>query len=300
MEHARRNWSGMLVLALAFLCATAAGAAGLTFRFKTYDVANATQTWLTGVNDKGMIVGWFVDQQGNAHGFTLTNGNFQQVDNGPQTEIWGVNSEGNFVGTYYDSCVEEICNEGFRFHSGVFSDIGPKWFSTPPEDDAPDSEAFGINDGGNIVGMAGDGFGSEVGFLRAQGRYAKLEVPGVNGEQAIGINKAGLVTLAWASNDYFGVSLYDGTTYQDISVPNGTNSYHGGINNNGDVVLGFDAGFGQPIHGALLHAGKYYQFDDPDSKYLTLPLGLNDKHKIVGVWNDGQQEITVHGFIATY
>jgi hypothetical protein len=88
--------------------------------------------------------------------------------------------------------------------------------------------------------------------------------------------------------------------YTDISVPNAVNSYQGGVNNNGDAVLGFDNGFGDPIHGALLHAGKYYKFSDPKSKYLTLPFGLNDKHTIVGVWNDGQQNVNVHGFIATY
>lgn len=285
-----------------FGCATlAADPQGAVFTFKTYNAPGQLQTWLTGINNDGVIVGWYADQQGNLHGFSLTNGRFKQIDDpdGDQTEIWGINANGDIVGFYHDPCIEELCYEGFIDHAGKFTNIGPRWFRTPPEDDAPDSEAYGINKAGAIVGSAGAGFGGNIGFLRDAG-YTKLKVPGVNGEQAVGINDAGLVTLAWATNTNFGVSIYDGTTYKNISVPNSVDSSGGGINGHGDVVLGYDAGVGQPIHGALLHAGKYFKFDDPKSRYLTIPLGLNDNHTIVGVWNDGQQNVHVHGFVATY
>src|SRR5690348_14491736 len=142
MKHVLRKYTGSLALMFLLVCA-GSGAQGLTFKFKTYDVSNAIQTWLTSISNDGTIVGWFVDQQGNAHGFTLVNGNFQQIDDGPQTEIWGINRKGDLVGSYYDGCIEEVCEEGFRYHNGVFSDIGPKWFTTPPEDDSPDTQAFG-------------------------------------------------------------------------------------------------------------------------------------------------------------
>jgi hypothetical protein len=282
--------------------AIASDSNALTFTFKTYKVQGQLQTWLTGINNNGVIVGWYLDQQGNSHGFSLTNGNFTEIDdpNGSETEIWGINTDGDMVGFYYDPCVEELCYEGFLYHGGKFTDIGPPWFETPPEDDSPDSEAFGLNDNGALVGLAGDGFGSEVGFERMNHNYTKLQVPNVNGEYAAGINNAGLVTLGWATNTSFGVSMYDGQKYTDISVPGATDTYEGGINNLGDFVLGFDKGLGQPIQGALLHAGKYHTFFDPKSTYLTLPLGINDKNTIVGVWNNGQQDVHVYGFIARY
>jgi hypothetical protein len=294
-------------LLLVLLCLTyvtlAADTPSLTFKFKTYSVPGALQTWLTGVNNSGVIAGWYADSQANFHGFTLTDGKFKQIDDpsGDQTEIWGINSSGDLVGFYHDPCIEELCYEGFIYHAGQFTNIGPPWFRTPPEDDAPDSEGFGINDSGTVVGSAGAGFGGNIGFVLQNHKYKKLQVPQVNGGGAVGINNAGLVTLNWATNKFDGASVYDGKTYKNIDVPNSVDSYASGINNVNDVVLAFDPGIGKPIHGALLHAGKYYKFFFSKGKNETYPLGLNDKHTIVGVWTlGGSTDIHVHGFIATY
>jgi len=296
---------GSTLLLLLLFCSTALAAdnSPLTFKFKTYSVPGALQTWLTGINNSGAIVGYYLDQQGNSHGFTLTNGKFRQIDDpdGDQTQIFGINSHGDIVGSYHDPCIEELCYEGFLLHGGKFTNLGPPWFRTPPEDDAPQSVAYGINDTSTIVGQAGDGFGSEVGFLLQNHKYKKLIVPHVNGELAVGINNAGLVTLDWATDTSFGASLYDGKTYKDISVPHGGDSFAGGINNLGDVVLAFGSIQGNHIHGALFHANKYYKFFYSKARKDTFPLGLNDKRTIVGAWAaGGTHDIHVHGFIATY
>lgn len=302
-----KNWkaaSSLLLCSFWFSCtALAADAPSLTFTFKTYSVPGALQTWLTGINNSGVIVGYYLDQQTNAHGFSLTSGKFQQIDdpNGDQTQIFGINSSGAIVGAYHDPCIEELCYEGFVFEGGKFTDIGPPWFRHPPEDDAPQSVAYGINDSGIIVGQAGDGFGSEVGFLLKNHKYKQLTVPHANGELAVGINNAGLVTVNWATSTSSGASIYNGRTFKNINVPGGGDSFAGGINNLGDVVLGFGSIQGNHINGALLHANKYYKFFYSKAKNDTFPLGLNDKRTIVGAWAaGGTHDIHVHGFIATY
>jgi uncharacterized membrane protein len=296
--------SHLLLAILWFSCAVlAADTPSLTFKFKTYSVPGALQTWLTGINNSGVIVGWYVDQQGNCHGFSLTNGKFKQIDDpdGDQTQIFGINSKGEIVGSYHDPCVEELCYEGFLRQGKNFTNIGPPWFRTPPEDDAPQSVAYGINDGGVIVGQAGDGFGGEVGFLLKNHKYKALKVPHVNGDLAVGINKAGLVTINWVTDTSSGASIYDGKTFEDISVPGGGDSFAGGINNLGDVVLAFGSIPGSHINGALFHSHKYYKFVYPKAKDDTFPLGINDKRTIVGAWAaGGTHDIHVHGFVATY
>ena len=299
-----RSGSSILLFVLWLSCvANAAPAPALTFKFRSYDVPGATQTWLTGINNAGVIVGWFADAQFNFHGFTLTNGKLKQIDdpNGDQTQIWGINSSGDLVGSYHDPCIEELCYEGFIYRNGKFTNIGPPFFKTPPEDDSPQSVAYGINDSGVIAGLGGDGFGGELGFQFKNRKYRPLKVPGANGELAVGINNAGLVTLNSATNTTFDAYLYNGSTYKKINVPHGGENFAGGINNLGDVVLGFGSAEGNHIHGALLHANTYYKFVYSKGKHETFPFGINDKRTIVGVWTrNGTHDINVHGLIVRY
>jgi uncharacterized membrane protein len=146
-------------------------------KFVTYRVTGALQTWLTGVNDSGVIVGWYADQLGNTHGFTLTNKRRTIIDdpNGTNTQLFGINASGAIVGSYVTSCLEEICSEGFVYQAGVFTDLGPPLFLDEDDpDDAPDSIAYGINDRGDIVGFGGDGFGGGYGFLRRGSNYETI------------------------------------------------------------------------------------------------------------------------------
>jgi len=302
MKVARAIPTILLTVVLSALSSEAAKKPTLTFHFTTYDAPGAIQTWLTGVNNSGEIIGWYLDKSLNSHGFTLTNGKFKLLDdpNGNMNELFGINSSSDVVGMYSDPCIEELCTEGFVDRAGAFTNIGAPWFTHPPEDDAPQSAAYGINDFGAIVGLAGDGFGGEVGFVVKDHKYRKIVVPKANGEYAAGINNAGLITVNWVTNSSEGASIYDGKTFKDISIPHHSVSTAGGINNAGDVVLYYGSFFGGPIRGALLHAKHYYKFFYPEGKNLTIPFGINDKRTIVGVWAKGAHASRFHGLIVTY
>jgi hypothetical protein len=284
--------------------ATAIDAPARSLRFRNYSVPGALQTWLTGINNSGVIVGWYMDQLTNTHGFALSGGKMIPIDdpNGTNTQVFGINSAGEIVGAYMTSCQEEICSEGFLYQGGKFTDIGPPTFLNEDDpDDAPDSVAYAINDIGDIVGFGGDGFGGGYGFLRQGDAYTTLKVPGGNNTLAVGINKKGLVTVNFATNTSFQAAIYDGTSYSTINVPGAFDSTAGAINDLGDVVLYWDVAQGSPIRGALRHEGKYYKFYDPQGKNATYPSGLNDKHVIVGAYaSGGIYDIHVHGFIAAF
>ena len=68
------------------------------------------------------------------------------------------------------------------------------------------------------------------------------------------------------------------------------------LNNANDVVFQWFDSLSHP-HGALLHSGKYYTTDYPNSGG-TYDMGINDKNTLVGFYvpdNNYQG-----GFVATY
>jgi uncharacterized membrane protein len=183
------------------------------------------------------------------------------------------------VGSYFKT--SPITQTGFRYQNGTFTDIpGPRGL-TP-------SAASGINDNGDIVGGYVDG-NVMHGFLLKGTTYTILDVPGAHGyTTASGINNHGKIVLYWAdSSGVLESSVYDGKTYKTINVPGAADSQASDINNRGDVVYEWD--LRGIFHGALLHRGKYYKFNFPQS-VTTSGLGINDCHEIVGVY-----QATSHG-----
>ena len=70
MRRSSLIWLG---LALLFVNA-AAQTPGLTFKFKTINVAGAQSTGIYGINNAGTMVGSYVDSGGVRHGFELSGG----------------------------------------------------------------------------------------------------------------------------------------------------------------------------------------------------------------------------------
>ena len=104
---------------------------------------------------------------------------------------------------------------------------------------APDiTEAYGINDNGQIVGYSFDA--SYHGFLYSNGAYTTLNDPsaGSSGTFAVGINDTGqIVGSYFDANSRNHGFLYSGgsyTTFDDPLDVYGTVPY--GINNNGQIV----------------------------------------------------------------
>jgi uncharacterized membrane protein len=271
--------------------ATAADAPPLTFKFTTVNVPGARQTFPSGVNNAGVIVGQYVDKNGASHGYIMDGKKLITLDdpNGSATACIGVNLNGAMmvVGAYNSASGNVI---GFLYKGGKFTDI-------PGPTDAVASVATGINDSGSIVGWYADQLFVH-GFLLKGNNYTTLDVPGATGTLAEGINNGDEIVVNWSSKGLLQSSLYRGKTYKTINVPGATQSGAAGINTAGDVVYQWldSNGLG---HGALHHGRKYYKFGYPKSAQ-SYAQGINDRHVIVGGYQTKSNKSPNQGFKASY
>jgi probable HAF family extracellular repeat protein len=157
------------------------------------------------------------------------------------------------------------------------------------------TQAFGINNKGQIVGQAVTGYSganptqpSVLGFLYENGDYTTLIAPGaaVGSTTAFGINNKGQI-VGYSSNGGTGQSgnsqpfLYNGSTYTTLNVPGAIGgSYATGINNKGQIV-GYVGS-----EGFLYSGGIYTPLNVPGAT-STAAYGINNRGQIVGTFCNG-------------
>jgi uncharacterized membrane protein len=151
------------------------------------------------VNNRGQIVGYYDDAGFAGGGGFLRDRNGSVTDirypGAPFTNVHSINDHGQAVGAYIepgaapnpDGTVPRGAVHGFVWEDGRFRTL-----------DVPGStytQAFGINNRGQIVGGYRDSAGRQHGFLREGRRYRTLDVPSGGGNAATGINDRGVVVL---------------------------------------------------------------------------------------------------------
>jgi probable HAF family extracellular repeat protein len=74
-------------------------------KYTTISVSDSVDTDVTGVNQLGQIVGFYVDTAGNDHGYLYQDGRFTEIDfpGAQSTDVNGINAQGEIVGTYIDA-----------------------------------------------------------------------------------------------------------------------------------------------------------------------------------------------------
>ena len=164
------------------------------------------------------------------------------------------------------------------------------------------TDAYAINDAGQIVGDYYDSLGTAYGFL-ANGSatiaytFSVLDAPsGSGGTNAFGINNAGQVVGQYIGNGgLLHGFLYSGGTYSTLDDSLGTNgTVANGINNAGQIVGGyFDNN--SMAHGFLYSGGAYTTLDDPSGSSGTIAFGINNTGQIVGEYVDSNG--LAHGFL---
>lgn len=283
-----------IILLFTVAAASAADTPKLTFRFTKANVPGASDTFVTEINNQGVMVGQYQDKKGGLHGYILNGKNLTTLDdpNGTSTAVTGINFNGAIavVGSYVSSSGNSV---GFRYapKTKTFTDI-------PSPEGSISSYSGGMNDRGWIVGSYQDSNGIYHGFLLQGKKYTTLDVPTAIGSQAYGINNAGDATLTWLNSrgTYEGALYnYKSKKYKTINVPG---AGHGGseasfINNEGDITFWWFDSSGL-IHGALRHGGAFYEFDYPKAAE-TYPNGINDRNTFVGQYQD-----TVNGAVSSF
>ncbi len=158
----------------------------------SFDFPGAITTYATGIDDAGLVSGWYYDQLG-VHGFLL-NSVTMVFAAGPinfpgstLTYPLGIDGYGRMVGYYYD---------GFNYHEFLYDENGN--FSTTTSDCSQETFATGINNNGQVVEYA---YPSASGYLYSQGYTSYLEspcaalnYPSSTNTQLCGINDAGEIT----------------------------------------------------------------------------------------------------------
>ena len=201
----------------------------------------SAQTQVTGIDNLGNTSGFWVDGQGNNHGFVEWNGVFANFNNphtphvtGSVNQLLGINNAGNAVGFYADAAGNNHAYE-VNQTTRVFKAINiPGSVST---------QATGINNLGDIVGTATDAGHNTTSWLKIGTSTIAFNFPGGSDTQAFGINAKNQIVGSYldGAGVMHGFVLTNpmGPTshWQTIDDPNGVGStLVNGINAAGDLV----------------------------------------------------------------
>ncbi|HEY2712792.1 MAG TPA: hypothetical protein VGI60_09785 [Chthoniobacterales bacterium] len=282
---------------LAALALTGASAEPAAFSIQlvsTFDFpGTGNQTRPQKINDKGDIVGVYLDNAGASRGFLRkNNGSFAQPIVDPNdtvnfTEGRGINNSRLICGDYTNS---SGAFEGFFLQGHTYTDydIEPTF-----------TIVLGVNNAGDFCGSVIPSSGTQEAFVSIGGTVTEFAVTGATASLAYQINSTNTSCGYYIDAD--GV-----TTHGYFRTPNGT--IHGGIdpagstgtivfgNNDANWIVGRYADAGGLTHGFLfIPPNRFVLYDFPGSTFTSLN-GINRDNTITGRYTDSAG--FDHGIIA--
>jgi uncharacterized membrane protein len=171
-------------------------------------------------------------------GFTLTN-------------VRGINNRGDIAGAYRITPPRHA----LLISKGQYIPLAPNTILGSHL-----SEAFKINNHGDVVGNYAGDDGNIHGFLLTKSTLTTLDFPGANDTYPWGINDRGTVVGFWDTVDA-----------------------------SGNLVAN---------HGFTWKDGVFTQFDFPGAADTEI-FGINDRGEMVGGWDPGGTSPTEHGFVCS-
>jgi len=281
--------------ALALTGASAQEPAGFSIQLvSTFDYpGTGNQTRPQKINDKGQIVGVFVDSTGKSSGFTLRGSTFSPPivdpnDAGNLTEGRGINNSGVVCGDYLDSAG---AFEGFFFSHNMFTNYAPEPTFTI---------VLGINNAGDFCGSEiPSSTGVQSAFTNIGGVLTDFVVTDAAATLAYQINTSNQVCgysndAAGASHGYWRDS--DGTIHSPIDPMGSTTTILFG-NNDRNFIVGRYIDAAGATHGILfVPPRRFIVYDFPGATFTSLN-GINKSNQIVGRYTDPSTGID-HGIIA--
>ena len=240
--------------------------------------AEVLQTQLTGLNDKGIVVGYFYNTNNgipvdNQFGFFEKNGVFTEVNNPNTPGLFGnpppnsgVLIENQLIGVNDHDIAVGFYNDASGDSHGYTYDIKTGKFSANIDD--PNA----LNGGGSTVTAAINNKGTIVGFY----------------------TDTGPTTAAGAVIQGF---LDKNGVFTTVDAPGATETELLGLNDHG-IAVGFDIVNGV-THGIIYNTktGTFITLDDPNASGSTIFNGINDKGDVVGFYTDAAGN--THGLLAT-
>ena len=158
--------------------------------------------------------------------------------------------------------------------------------------------AFGVNDGGQIVGGA-----SSTGFVKTNAKYATLSVSGSKLTQPHGTCDIGRVTGFYEdANGGFHGFIETMGSYTTLDAPNASLTFGFGINLMGDVVGAYYTSSGSAM-GYKYSQGRYTTINVTQSSPNGSGVqahGINSKDQIVGFYGQGIDPVTGRNRVAGF
>ena len=275
------------------------------YQFQTIDnPADPTFNQLLGINDSGLIAGYFGSgAAGHPNkGYTTAPPYSSFVDeNFPlsvQTQVTGLNNTGTTVGFWSDSNLGGGDNNfGFVDKGGAFTNVNNPLTGTGPAV----NQLLGVNDSNIAVGFYVDAAGATHGYtydIAAASFSANIDDPnGVGATTAAAINSAGDIAGFYTDGGGVTHGFVDiGGIFTTIDPLGSTATQLLGLNGSeavGDFVDGAGA-----MHGTICNivTGACQTLDDPNGIGTTTINGVNSKGQLVGFYVGGDDN--THGFLA--
>ena len=290
--------------ALAALASWAAGApaqAAPTFQ-TVINPADVTFNQLLGINDSGLITGYFGSGAASHpnKGYTvpstaLTSFVNLNFPNSAQTQVTGLNNTGTFVGFFSNTNVGggNDSNFGWYEQGGAFHEVN--YPSTPPTTPAV-NQLLGVNNSNVAVGFFVDAAGITHGYtynIGANSFSSPINDPAAgvgNSTTTAAINNAGDIVGFWnvTGQMTFHGFLDVGGSFTPLDAPGASSTQLLGISNNGWIV-GTETDAAGNMHGVLYNENthNWTVLDDPNGIGTTTFNGVNDLGQIVGFYVDG-------------
>jgi hypothetical protein len=203
--------------------------------YENENFPHSEQTQVTGLNNVGTMVGFWVNEKGDQIGWdAVAKHGFESVEHshtsGPAkvNQLLGVNDSNIAVGFYTDKGV----NYGYSY------DITTRKFHSVTVAEDTNVTAAAINNQNEIAGFATNSAEVVEGFLeRPNGTLIRLKVPGASETTALGLNNGDEVVGSYKnSTGLHGFAWTPGFGFQTINDPDGVNTVINGVNNHGELV----------------------------------------------------------------
>ena len=270
---------------------------------KLNDARDETFNQLLGINNQGVIVGYFGSGAAGHpnRGYTLVPPFAQHsflnenVPGSAQTQVTGLNDHGVTVGFWSTQNTASMTDNNFGFYeeNGRFHDVNfPIGDSASP----PVDQLLGVNNRGIAVGFFTNSSGLNRGYeynIRTH-KFSRVEIPGRGlgpSLTAAAINNqgdvAGFYNKTSMQVDAF-LMLRSGK-FRTLAYPGAAMTQAFGVNDTDEVVGTYTTGTGNAAvtHGFTWRDGKYASVNISGASSTAIN-GVNDEGDLVGFFTDAQ------------
>lgn len=273
--------------------ASVSTAAAVNYEFVTVDVPGFPTT-VYGINDEGLLSGFYFDPQFNLHGFIVRDKVLSLIDypGAGSTALGGNANNGVVIGNYGAS-------SSAAQHAVLYDSNRAAWTHLPDVPNYAQNFANGINNRNHATGgacsltsLACLGWtwdGQKYSFFQAPGA-----VPALGGTYPNGINDSNEVAGYFV--DSSGVThgfLKDEDDFTVLDPPGSTYTFAADVNNREETVGWYTDANGKN-HGFVEKHGKYTTVNNPNAVTMVI-WGTNSRGDIVGAYADSSG--ARHGFV---